>query len=327
MPRKIEVSHKTIIFATFFLLFLWFLYYIRDLIFDIFVGILIMAILNPFVTRLSKYKIPRGISTFLAYALAFAAIGITIAIIVPPLIEQTTSFVNGAPTYLERVGLPSSYGEQIGTQLLSQLGSLPASIAKITLSLFSNVVSVLTVLFFAFYFLVGREKLDDQLGFFFGESKRKDIGKTIDELEKKLGGWARGELSLMFLVGLANYIGLLIIGIPFALPLAILAGLLEIIPYIGPIIAAIPAIIIGFGISPVIGLAVAGLALLIQQLESYILIPRVMEKSVGVNPVITLFSLAVGFRVAGIVGMIISIPIIISLQVVLSKYTTLTSKS
>jgi predicted PurR-regulated permease PerM len=99
-----------------------------------------------------------------------------------------------------------------------------------------------------------------------------------------------------------------------------LAGLLEIVPYIGPIIAAIPAVIIGFGISPVIGLATAALALLIQQLENYVLVPKVMEKSVGVSPIVTLLSLAVGFKVAGIVGALISVPVVITLQVLSKEY-------
>ena len=124
----------------------------------------------------------------------------------------------------------------------------------------------------------------------------------------------------MILVGTANYIGLSLLGIPFALPLAILAGLLEIIPNIGPITASIPGIIIGLSISPVTGLAVGALALLIQQLENYVLVPKIMEKSVGVSPLIILLALAIGFRIAGVIGAILAVPATITIQILASEY-------
>ena len=320
MPRKIEISHRTIIFAVLFLIFLWLLYYIRDLILELFVALLIMAILNPLVTRLSKFKIPRAISVFIVYLVVFGVFGAAIAGIIPPLVEQTTSFVNNLPKYLSSLGIGGYINEQITGQLLSQLGSIPGQIVKVGISVFSNVVAVITVLILAFYLLLARNKLEDQLGLFFGDDKKRELGRIIDLLESRLGGWARGALTLMALVGVSNYIGLVILGIPFALPLAILSGLLEIIPYLGPVVAAIPAVIIGLSISPLMGLAVAALAFLIQQLENYLFVPKVMEKSVGVSPIITLLALAVGFRIAGVVGVVISVPVVLTVQVLLSKY-------
>jgi len=320
MPRKIEISHRTIIFAVLFLIFLWLLYYIRDLILELFVALLIMAILNPLVTRLSKFKIPRAISVFIVYLVVFGVFGAVIAGIIPPLVEQTTSFVNNLPKYLSSLGIGGYINEQITGQLLSQLGSIPGQIVKVGISVFSNVVAVITVLILAFYLLLARNKLEDQLGLFFGDDKKRELGRIIDLLESRLGGWARGALTLMALVGVSNYIGLVILGIPFALPLAILSGLLEIIPYLGPVVAAIPAVIIGLSISPLMGLAVAALAFLIQQLENYLFVPKVMEKSAGVSPIVTLLSLAVGFRIAGVVGVVISVPVVLTVQVLLSKY-------
>ena len=320
MPRKIEISHKTIIFAVLFLVSLWFLYYIKDLILELFVALLIMAILNPLVTRLSKLKIPRAISVFIAYLVVFGIFGAAIAGIIPPLVEQTTSFVNNLPKYLSSLGVGGYINEQITGQLLAQLGSIPGQLVKVGVSVFSNVIAVITVLILAFYLLLARDKLEDQLGLFFGEDKKRELGRIIDLLELRLGGWARGEFTLMALVGVSNYIGLVILGIPFALPLAILSGLLEIIPYLGPVVAAIPGVIIGLSISPLMGLAVAALAFLIQQLENYLFVPKVMEKSVGVSPIITLLALAVGFRIAGVVGVVISVPMVLTVQVLLSKY-------
>jgi predicted PurR-regulated permease PerM len=318
-PRKIEISHRTIVFTAAFLILLWFLYKIREIILAFFVALLIMAILNPIVTSLSKFKVPRGVSIFIVYIFGFALVGAAVAGIIPPLIDQTSDFVNNLPSYLQKVAVSAVFGEQIIGEVLSQIGRIPGQVAKFGISAFSNVLGVLTVLIFAFYLLLARDKLDVQLGFFFGE-KKKEIGKIIDLLETRLGGWARGQLALMFLVGVSTYVGLRLLAIPFSLSLAILAGLLEVVPYIGPVISAIPAVIIGFGISPIMGLATAALYFLIQQVENYVFVPKVMEKSVGVSPIIILLALAIGFKIAGIVGVIISIPVVITIQVLAREH-------
>lgn len=320
MPQKIEISHKTVIFTVFFLLLLWFLYFIRDIILQLFVALLVMTVLGPLVNQLTKFRIPRGVSVLLSYLLVFGILGGVIALIIPPLVVQTSNFVLALPGYLSNIGIAQNISQEVINEFLIRLGSLPGEILKFTLSVFSNVISVLAVLVFSFYMLLARGKLEDSLGFFFGDEKKKQLGRLIDVLEKRLGSWARGELSLMFAVGLATFIGLSLIGIPFALPLAILAGLLEIIPYLGPLISAIPGVIIGFGISPIAGFGVAALSILIQQLENYVLVPRIMEKSAGVSPIVTLIALAIGSKIAGVTGMIISIPFVVTLQVLVKEY-------
>lgn len=320
MPKKIEISHKTIIFTVLFLIFLALLYFIRDIILQFFVALLIMTILNPLVARLSKFKIPRAVSIIVVYVLTLGAIGVVLAGIIPPLVDQTTTFVNNLPKYIDDLAIPNAVVEPVVNQLFSTLGELPAQAAKTTISVFSNIFNVVLVLIFAFYLLMARSKQDEQLTMFFGKEKGKKIAKTIDMLEFKLGGWARGQLILMFLIGLMTYLGLRLLGIPYALPLAILAGLFELIPYAGPLMAAIPVVIIGFSISPLIGVAVTALAFLIQQLENYLIVPKIMGKSVGVSPIVILLALAVGFRIAGAMGALISIPVFITIQVFVKEY-------
>lgn len=320
MPKKIEISHKTIIFTVLFLIFLAFLYFIKDIILQFFVALLVMTILNPLVARLSKFKIPRAVSIFVVYILTLGIIGVALAGIIPPLADQTTTFVNNLPEYIENLAVPNIIVEPVINQLFSTLGELPAQAAKATILIFSNLINVILVLIFAFYLLLSRSKQDEQLEVFFGKERGKKIAKIMDTLEIKLGGWARGQLILMFLVGFITYIGLRLLEIPYALPLAILAGLLEIVPYVGPIIAAIPAVIIGFSISPLIGIAVTALTFLIQQLENYLIVPKIMEKSVGVSPIIILLALTIGFKIAGAVGALISVPVFITLQVFAKVY-------
>lgn len=320
MPRKVEISHKTIIFAVLFLLLLWFLYYIRDVIIALFIALLIMTILNPLVTKLSKYKIPRLLSILVVYILVFTTIGFVIASIVPPLVDQTTSFVEGLPVYIQNIGLPKNINEQITSEVGGLVSFLPGTIAKATVSIFSNLVNTVAVLAIALYLLLERDKLDDHLGNFFGEKQVKRAGRVIDALEKKLGGWARGQFTIMLIVGVMTYVGLKLLSIPFALPLAIIAGLLEIVPYIGPAIATVPLAIAGFSISAVMGLAAVALALLIQQLEGFLITPKVMEKSLGVSPIIILLAIAVGSRLMGMVGVLIAVPIVITSRILLKEF-------
>lgn len=264
MPRKIEISHRTIVFTVLLLLFLWLLYNIRDIILQFFLALLVMTILNPVVASLARYRVPRGVSLLLVYGILLSLVIVVVAGIAPPLYEQTTSFVNGLPGYLANLSLPPALNDQVTTQIVSQVADLPGQVARFVLSIFSNLFSVITVLIVASYLLLTRNRLDDQLSYFLDKSAVEKVSGVLDRLEEKLGGWARGELALMALVGLMSYVGLRLLGVPFALPLAVLAALLELFPFIGPFMAAVPAVIIGMGISPLMGLATAALAFLIQ---------------------------------------------------------------
>ena len=123
----------------------------------------------------------------------------------------------------------------------------------------------------------------------------------------------------MTFVGTLSYFGFLVLGLDFALPLALLAGLLEIVPNIGPTIAAVPAVLVGFFISPLVGLATIAWCFLVQQIENNFLVPRIMSQQVGVNPVITLLSLAIGARMAGVVGAIVAIPVYLTIRTLLEE--------
>ena len=317
--KKIEISHRTIIFTGVFIISLWVLYMIREIILQFFLALLITAILNPLVTRLSKRKIPRAASVLVVYLMLFAVVTISIAAVVPPLVEQTTAFITNFPVFVNKLGISSLISDQVVEQFIIQIGSLPAKIANLVISTFSNIIGLVAVLVFAFYLLSEREKLDEQLATLMGREKENLFESKMALVETRLGSWARGQLTLMFVVGLSNYVGLTLLGIPFSLPLSILAGLLEIVPYIGPLVAAIPAVLIGFGISPVLGVATAALAFLVQQLENYLFVPKIMQRSTGVHPIITLLSLAIGFKLVGVIGILISVPVFITLQVLIEN--------
>lgn len=314
MLRKIEISHRTIIFTVLFLMLLWFLYLVRDVILQVFVALLIAIILNPLVTKLSKYKVPRGISAIVIYLILIGILGVSLSGLVPAVIDQTTAFVGILPSYISNFQLPFGLNQTFAQELSAQLGKLPQQIGGFVVSIFSNTLTILSTLIVSLYLVIEWATLENELEHFFGESKANSLKTILRELENRLGGWARGELILMFIVGLSVYVGLLLIGVPYALPLAILAGFLELIPMLGPIVAAVPAVIVGFSVSPWSGVAVAALAFLVQQVENYVFVPNIMKKSVGLSPVVTLLSIIIGFKLAGISGAILSVPVVISIE-------------
>jgi len=150
--------------------------------------------------------------------------------------------------------------------------------------------------------------------------QKNRVTRIANRIGIKLGSWLRGQLILAVAVGLVIYIGLRLMGIPYALTLALIAGVLEIVPILGPIIAAIPAIIVAFTISPLTALLITAFYILVQELENKLLVPKVMQYSVGLNPVTIIIILLVGAKLMGILGMLLAIPVALIIYVILEEW-------
>lgn len=318
MPRKIEISHRTIIFIAFFGASLWLVFQIRQIILGFFICIILMSSLNPSIKRLESWKFPRWLAIALIYLVVLLFLGFAIGGLVPPLIDQTSTLISGIPEFFRQFSFLGIDQKVIAGQL-SSLTSVPANIFKFIVGIFSNIIEILALAVITFYLLLERRSLDKYLTVLVGEDKEKEIEKIVDKIEIRLGNWVRGQLFLMIIVGVLNYIGFRIIGINYALPLAILAFLFEIIPSVGPTVAAFPAILIGLTISPYHALATAGWCFLVQQIENSLLVPRIMKTVAGVNPLVSIIMLSIGFKIAGIGGAILAIPTFITLEVIVKE--------
>jgi len=321
MPKKIEISYRTIIFIAVFALGLWILFQIREVLLTLFVSLILMSSLNPSIERLEKLRIPRPLAIILFYLLVLAILSFSLVGIVPPLIEQTSSLIARIPDFFKQFKILGMDEKVIASQL-SQFSSIPANIIQFIIGFFSNILTFFAISIISFYLLMERKNLDRYLVSFFGEEKEKEIGRIIDKIESKLGGWVRGELLLMIFVGILSYVGFRVVGLEYALPLAILAFLLEIIPNIGPTLSAVPAVLVGLTVSPVRALVVVGLCFLIQQIENSLLVPRIMRQVAGVNPLVSIISLAIGFKLAGVGGAILAIPTFIVIEVIASEISS-----
>jgi len=201
--------------------------------------------------------------------------------------------------------------------LSNNIPSLANETINLIKSAFSNVIFVTSTLFFGFYFILEKNIFSKLLGNFFDDMELNQISLIAERAQKRMSSWFWGEIILMLVVGTMTYIGLSIIGVKYVLALAVLAGLLEIIPNLGPIISSIPAILIGFSSLPILGVYCAILYLIVQQLENNLIVPIVMKKATGLHPIVTLIAMVIGGKVAGIMGVLLAIPSTIFIETIL----------
>lgn len=320
-PQKIEISYKTIVFTFLFLISLFVIWQLRSLILLVFLCYIFMEGLNPAVSWFQKFKIPRVLAILIVYSVIAAAIAFSIAGIIPALVEQSTNLIQSLPTTIQNFNLWGLRSGDFSSQL-KILENLPSNIATTAVSIFSNVLSVFVFFVITFYLLLERKNFDKYLVKIFGNKSTKAV-EVVNELERRLGSWVSAELFLMLIIGMLSYIGYLIIGLNYALPLAIIAGLLEIVPNIGPTIASILAGLFGLTISPLIGILAVTWGIIVQQLENNFIVPKTMKETIGINPLITILLIASGAQLGGVVGAVIAIPLYLTADTI---YKTLTKK-
>lgn len=314
--RKIEISHKTIIFTVFFLLALVFLWQIRSIIILVFISFVLMQAINPLVNRLQRIKIPRIIAILISYILIFVVLSFAIAGIIPILVEQTAGLINSLPQIIKSIKIFSENNIDLSSQF-KILETIPANIAKIAISVVSNVFSGLIIFVITFYLLIEKNNFPKYGDSFFGEKGKLKFIKIMNQLELSLGHWVSAQFLLMTIIGLISYVGYLVLGLKYAVPLALIAGLLEAIPNIGPTIAAVIAGLVALTISPLTALFTVIFGILVQQLENSFVVPKIMSKTIGLNPLVTIVLIASGGKLAGIGGALLAIPIFLTAQSVI----------
>lgn len=313
MPH-VKISTSTIV--KFFLVPLagFLLWDNKDMLFSIFIAFILTSALGPMVNYLHhKKNFNRPIATILVYTLFISFLVLLVGTIIPPIVRETVIFIQQLPETL--TDLDPNILKSIRIQEISQyIPDLTNQLIYIASNVFSNTIFVVTTLVFGFYMLVNENLLRDLLGGYVSEDRLVHVEYVLARAKTRLSSWFWGELTLMLSIGIASYIGFSIIGLKHALPLAVLAGLLEAIPNVGPLVAAIPAGLIGFTQTPVVGVATLAWTFIIQQLESNLLVPYVMKRAVGINPVITMICVLLGLRFAGPLGMLLAIPIYLCVE-------------
>ncbi|MBI4079453.1 MAG: AI-2E family transporter [Candidatus Levybacteria bacterium] len=311
--------------AIVFLLFLWFLFEIRGILIALFIAYIITAALAPFADFLRKKRVPKSLAVLIPYLTTIVLLLALIIPLIPFFLAQLQSLFSSFPSYLDsaaRIFGVSVNASQVRGFFEQELASISRNAVLLTTSVFGGLFSVLTVLIISLYLLGDHEKIKDDIVRLFAKQRQAKIYKIFSQVEEKLGAWLRGQVILSLFIGFITWIALTVIDLDFALPLALLAGMLEIIPTMGPIIAAVPAVIVALTVSPTTALVVVVIYMLIQAVENNILVPRIMEKAVGLHPVAVILGVIIGSKLLGVAGALLSIPFISLVVVVYRNLTT-----
>ena len=319
MHQEINISVKTLLKIVLFAFFCWLIFVAWDVIIMLLVAFILSFSLNPYVEKLQKLKLPRSLASLLVLSGLLLIILWIFSAIIPPFIEQTGKLLHILPQAANRFAFYNAYQQEIFSQLLTQIGSLPQNLLKIIISVFSNILSIFTTLVITFYLLLQHHQLSSLLSGLLPSQQSGKISKIITSSEIALSSWLKGELILMISIGVLTYIGLRLLNVSIPLPLAVLAGILEIVPNIGPTISAVPAVIVALTINPLLALSTIALYVLVQLFENNVLVPRVMQSATGVNPLVSILALLIGFRLGGPVGAVLGIPLALVIKIILKE--------
>lgn len=288
--------------------------------------------LGPLVSRIERQttarlpgrmQLPRWAAILVVYVAILAVAALTVVLVVPTLIEQTRALAQDLPAiaeswqrrlvsqgFLERrltmgdvVQQAPVHGDALGAVLLAVWG------------FFGGVIGVVTVLVLAYYLVVDADDLFNAFVRLFPRPRRRRVRAVAHEIALKVSAWLNGQLVLSGVIGATSAIGLGLLGVPYFYVLALVAALGELIPYVGPLLAAIPAIGFAATVSWELAAAVAVFCFAQQQVENYILVPRIMQQQVGLSAVAVIIAVLVGAELLGIVGVILAVPTAAILQV------------
>lgn len=312
---------------------LYLLWRIEEVLFLLMLAILLATAIEPLVNRLRRGPFTRGSGVLAVYTAIVLIIGVPAYIIVPSVATQAAAFGTALPERLQ--GLRgyaqslqprpvasfalSAIDNAIGTVQVTERPVPQERVIEAGATAAHTILSFFTVFVLAYYWLVERASIKRVLLRTVPMRHARGVNTVWMEVEEKLGGWVRGQLLLMLAIGLMATPGYVLLGLPSPALLGVVAGLFEIVPMIGPFLAFSPAVLVALAVvDPTRALMVAGYALIIQQIESNILVPRVMGRTVGVSPLTVLLGILVGSALAGLPGAFLAVPLAGAIQVIMA---------
>ncbi len=309
------------------------LYIARDALLVIYISGLMATGLGPLVHRIEHAaapgtaRLPRWLAILLIYITIIGALTLVGLAVVPPLIDQARDLWSRVPELLargqqflvERGWLDHRLTLQEAVRSAPGPGQAVGTVAGAVTSVLTTLVALLTILILTFYLLVESDSLVAALVRLFPRPDRPRVEAAALQISTKVSAWLSGQLMLGGTIGLSAAVGLYFLGVPYFYVLALLAAFGELIPVVGPLVSAVPAVLVALTVSPQTALFTAIFFLLQQQVENHVLVPKVMERQVGVSPVFVIIALLIGGSVLGIVGAILAVPSVAIIQVVVSE--------
>jgi predicted PurR-regulated permease PerM len=339
-----QVVLATVFVVCVFLIF-WLLYNLRVVLFLFFVAILIGTAIRPAVEWLHRRGISRPVGIIFIYILMAGLVIGFLAMILPLIADQTTGISRTLPEYYSNfresmINSGNRLFQNLGLRMPSQPGLLAernpnreevidqmARTFLYTNMALRGILSMLAVFLLAYYWTQEGNLIIRSVLRVFPSQRRKEVREFLQLAEIKLGGYIRGQGLLCIVIGAAAFIAYLFIGLPYALVLAIFAGVMEMVPIFGPALGAVPAFLVALSLDPGKALWVVAATLIIQMLENAVLVPRIMKNTLGVNPIIVLLSLIAFGSVFGLAGALLALPLAAIIQLVISRVVVTAAES
>ncbi len=304
--------------------------FVSTLFFPLIISGFLFFIFNPVIKFFQrKFKLSRLISIILLYLIVIGSIGFAIGTVVPIIGKQITEFISDLPQYakqLEQFFNEVSKSEEfknlmnndyipletVQDKLMEYMNSLPNNLANGIMGIFGFVtntaITIVTVPILLFYMFKDGHRLPGAVSKFIPAAYRQQGLDTIEDVGETLSAYISGQVTVASIVGLLSFIGYLIIGQPYALVLALIVAVTNIIPYVGPILGGAPAVILALFISPLQALLVVVVIVIAQQIEGNFLSPLILGKSLDIHPATVIILLLVAGNLAGVLGMVLAIP-------------------
>ncbi len=296
------------------------LWQVRNVVAIVLFSIIFASAITPFVNALHRRRVPRALGITFMYLLFLGALTVILILFGKLLGDQVRELAANFPSFYRRVvdfflgaqAIDSTLPEAVQRWLESVSQSLLRFSGQIitgTVSLFGGFFSFVGILVLTFYTVLQEDGVKRFINAIAPATYIPYLTQLIDRIQLRLGGWFRGQLMLSVIIGAMSFLGLTILGVDYAFSLALIAGLSELVPVAGPIIGAVPAVLVAFSESPLLAALVALLYLVIQQLENNLIVPKVMQRFTGLNPIVTIVAVLIGATLAGFVGVLLAIPI------------------
>lgn len=317
-------------------LFAWFTASALIQVIFIFAAATILSLMiNPLVKKLEVLKIPRFIGVFIVFLTLLAIVVVFFILVIPPTVTQLQELVDNLPDYtdtirehvggwkssLESLNLPFDASNEVD-RVVDRIETAAVDLGTTLLAYSINFVSMVTTLFLmiviTIYMLLDAKRIGRVVRHFFPADHQDEADEFVWRSERAVTHWVRAQALLSLLIGISSGLGIWFLGAigvwpqgaQYSVFFGAWAGLMEFIPYIGPILAAVPPVFLAFFTSPWISLAVILVFVFIQQVEGHVLVPNIMGQAVGVHPLVVIFAVLAGAKMFGIAGMLLALPIV-----------------
>lgn len=326
-PVTFNLSTLTIVKVILTLLILYFAYLMWNILVLLIIAVILAVLIDPLADMFEKKKIPRTLAVLLVYIILGALVGLIIFLIIPPLTTQFQQLTDNLPHYWNRLQSLGNDGFLSNYDLSSLQNGFKSIEADMTQGIFTGlggilggVISFFLILVLTFYMVVEKKELKGIVHSLIPARYQPYLSQVSGRIKEKMGAWLKGQLIICLIVGLAIFIALYLLGVKYALVLGLIAGIFEIIPYVGPWTAGALAVFIALGQSPMLALFALILFIVIQETNSNLLVPKIMQKAVGLNPIISILAIITGAELAGFLGILFAIPIASALSILLQDF-------